>query len=108
MLAALVEEIGSPPRPAEVEEPQRGADEALVAIHAAPLNPVEIRVAAGRFARRAEPPYVPGLEGAGTVVTANGYPPARRVRVENYRLPRGDSRPQKPRPTGAPCESRSP
>ena len=82
MLAALVEEIGSPPRPAEVEEPQRGADEALVAIHAAPLNPVEIRVAAGRFARRAEPPYVPGLEGAGTVVTANGYPPGRRVRVE--------------------------
>jgi NADPH:quinone reductase len=87
MLAAVVEEIGRPPRPGEVEEPQRGADEALVAVHAAPLNPVEIRVAAGRFARRAQPPYVPGLEGAGTVVAANGYAAGRRVRFEGAALP---------------------
>ena len=66
MRAAVVEAVGSPPAPAEVDEPARDDGTALVAVAAAPLNPVEIRVAAGRHARRAEPPYVPGLEGAGS------------------------------------------
>jgi len=82
MLAAVVEEIGRPPRPGEVGAPQRGSGEALVAMRAASLNPIEIRIAAGRFARPAQPPYVPGLEGAGTVVEADHLEPGRRVRVE--------------------------
>jgi NADPH:quinone reductase len=82
MLAAVVEELGRPPRPGEVEPPQRGKDDALVAVSAAPLNPIEIRIAAGRFARRAQPPYVPGTEAAGTVVEAEGLERGRRVRVE--------------------------
>jgi NADPH2:quinone reductase len=86
MLAAVVEQIGRPPRPGEVDAPRRGADEALVAVHAASLNPIEVRIAAGRFARPAQPPYVPGLEGAGTVVEADAHEPGRRVRVEG-RLP---------------------
>jgi NADPH:quinone reductase len=48
---------------------------------------VEIRVAAGRHARRAEPPYVPGLEGAGTVIESAQLAPGTRVRFEGSALP---------------------
>jgi NADPH:quinone reductase len=56
-------------------------------VEAVPLNPVEIRVAAGRHPRRAEPPYVPGLEGVGTVLESVRIPPGRRVRFESAALP---------------------
>jgi NADPH2:quinone reductase len=87
MRAAVVEAVGSPPVPADVDEPVRQDGSALVEVEAAPLNPVEIRVAAGRHPRRAEPPYVPGLEGAGTVVESARVPPGRRVRFEGPALP---------------------
>lgn len=82
MRAAVVEEIGRAPHPGDVEEPARSAGEALVAVRVAALNPIEIRVAAGRFARHARPPYVPGLEGVGEVVEADGHERGRRVRFE--------------------------
>ena len=82
MQAVVVSALGSPPRPADVPDPERGPGEALVAVRAAPLNPIEIRIAAGRFARRAEPPYVPGIEGVGTVVEADGRAAGARVRFE--------------------------
>lgn len=63
MRAAVVEALGSPPAPADVDDPVRAAGTALVVVEAAPLNPVEIRVAAGRHPRQAQPPYVPALEG---------------------------------------------
>jgi NADPH:quinone reductase len=87
MRAAVVEAVGSPPVPADVDEPVRPDGSALVAVEAAPLNPVEIRVAAGRHPRRAQPPYVPGLEGAGRVVESARLPPGRRVRFEGPALP---------------------
>lgn len=87
MRAAVVEAVGSPPTPGDVEEPARDDGSALVAVHAAPLNPVEIRVAAGRHPRRAEPPYVPGTEGAGTVVESARLAPGMRVRFESSALP---------------------
>ena len=87
MRAAVVEELGSPPRSAERDAPARGAGEALVEVAAAPLNPIEIRVASGSFARRAEPPYVPGLEGAGRVLESDRLAPGRRVRFEGAALP---------------------
>jgi NADPH2:quinone reductase len=87
MRAALVEAVGSPPVPADVDEPDRQDGAALVEVEAAPLNPVEIRVAAGRHPRRAQPPYVPGLEGAGRVVESARVPPGRRVRFEGPALP---------------------
>jgi NADPH2:quinone reductase len=59
----------------------------LVAVDAAPLNPVEIRVAAGRHAAQAQPPYVPGLEGAGRVVESTRVAPGTRVRFEGAALP---------------------
>ncbi len=82
MRAALVTALGSPPGPADAPAPSRGPGEALVAVRMAALNPIEVRIAAGRFARTAEPPYVPGTEGVGTVVEADGRPSGERVRFE--------------------------
>jgi NADPH:quinone reductase-like Zn-dependent oxidoreductase len=87
MRAAVVEAVGSPPRPSEAAEPVRDEGSALVEVGAAPLNPVEIRVAGGRHPRRAEPPYVPGTEGAGTVVESARFAPGTRVRFESSALP---------------------
>lgn len=87
MRAALVEAVGSTPAPADVDEPARDDGMALVAVEAAPLNPVEIRVAAGRHPRQAQPPYVPGLEGAGTVIESARVAPGTRVRFEGSALP---------------------
>jgi NADPH:quinone reductase len=87
MRAVVVEEVGSPPRAGEWERPERGQGEALVQVAAAPLNPIEIRVASGGFARRPEPPYVPGLEGAGRVVESDRLAPGTRVRFEPAALP---------------------
>jgi NADPH:quinone reductase len=87
MRAAVVQAVGSPPAAAEVDEPVREPGSALVAVAAAHLNPVEIRVAAGRHPRRAEPPYVPGLEGAGTVVESDRFEAGTRVRFESAALP---------------------
>jgi NADPH:quinone reductase-like Zn-dependent oxidoreductase len=87
MRAAVVEAVGSPPAAMEVGEPVREDGSALVAVAAAPLNPVEIRVASGRHPRRAEPPYVPGVEGAGTVIESDRLPAGTRVRFESAALP---------------------
>jgi NADPH:quinone reductase-like Zn-dependent oxidoreductase len=87
MRAAVVEAVGSPPRPADVDEPVPGEGSALVDVAAAPLNPVEIRVAAGRHPTRAQPPYVPGTEGAGTVVKSARLAAGTRVRFESAALP---------------------
>jgi NADPH:quinone reductase len=87
MRAAVVEAVGSPPAATEADDPAPGEGTALVAVEAVPLNPVEIRVAAGRHPRRAQPPYVPGLEGAGTVVESARLAPGTRVRFESSALP---------------------
>lgn len=87
MRAAVVSEIGSPPRVDERPEPAREAGRALVRVAAASLNPIEIRVASGRFVREAQPPYVPGLEGSGLVVEADGFEQGVRVRFEAGALP---------------------
>jgi NADPH2:quinone reductase len=87
MRAAVLQAVGSPPAAAEVDEPVREPGSALVAVAAAPLNPVEIRVAAGRHPRCPQPPYVPGLEGAGAVIQSERLSPGTRVRFESAALP---------------------
>jgi NADPH:quinone reductase-like Zn-dependent oxidoreductase len=87
MRAAVVSAVGTPPEPGSADEPVRGEGRALVTVEAVPLNPVEVRVAAGRHPRRAEPPYVPGLEGAGTVLESARHAPGARVRFEASALP---------------------
>ena len=87
MRAAVVQAVGSPPAAADVDEPVREPGSAFVAMAAAPLNPVEVRVASGRHPRRAEPPYVPGLEGAGRVIESERLEAGTRVRFESPALP---------------------
>src|SRR4029453_3722278 len=56
---------------------------ALVRIHAAALNPVELHIWNGHFFDGPpRPPYVIGLEGVGIVEEGDRLPPGTRVRVE--------------------------
>jgi NADPH:quinone reductase len=81
--AAIVEATGRPPAAAEVPEPRRRPGEALVRIHAAALNPVELHIWNGHFFDGPpHPPYVIGLEGVGVVEEGERLAPGTRVRVE--------------------------
>jgi NADPH2:quinone reductase len=63
MRAGVIEELGRPPEPGEVAEPEGGE---IVEILGVPLNPIDIAVGAGRFYGGHPPlPYVPGCEGVG-------------------------------------------
>jgi NADPH2:quinone reductase len=63
--AGLIEELGAPPRIAEVDEPS-GEGEVLVDVECVPLNPIDIAVASGRFYAGHPPlPFVPGAEAVG-------------------------------------------
>src|SRR5437667_10344686 len=68
MRAAVIERYGEPPVLREVPEPK--ADGArLVEVTAAPLNPVDISIASGKFYAGSPPtPYVPGGEGIGRML----------------------------------------
>jgi NADPH:quinone reductase-like Zn-dependent oxidoreductase len=81
--AAVVEEMGRPPAATELPEPKRGPGEALVRVHAAALNPVELHIWNGHFFDGPpRPPYVIGLEGVGVVEEGDRLAPGTRVRVE--------------------------
>jgi len=73
MRAAVIERYGEPPVLRDVPEPK--ADGAsLVEVTAAPLNPVDISIASGKFYAGSPPtPYVPGGEGIGRKLP-NGNP----------------------------------
>ena len=61
MRAALISELGSPPRPAELPDVPEGVEVAAVA-----LNPLDINVGNGRFFGGHPPlPYPPGCEAVG-------------------------------------------
>src|SRR5712691_4283032 len=69
MQALLVEAIGQSPRLSDVRRPSRGSGGALLRVLAAPLNPADISIAAGRlFAGHPPLPYVPGIELVGEVL----------------------------------------
>ena len=72
MRAALIREPGSPPElVADHAEPQ---GELIVQVTAAPLNPVDLSIASGRFyAGPPNAPYVPGVEGVGRTETGARY-----------------------------------
>jgi NADPH2:quinone reductase len=75
MKALCVETIGRSPRLSEVPPPVRDAGDALLRVRAAPLNPADIAIAAGRFfAGHPAPPYVPGIEVVGEIVESDRHP----------------------------------
>jgi NADPH2:quinone reductase len=70
--ALVVSKLGRPPELREVPEPTPGPGEALIEVLAAPLNPVDINVASGRFFAGSPPvPYVAGAEAVGRVVESS-------------------------------------
>jgi NADPH2:quinone reductase len=74
MRALVVSELGAPPEIREVAEPIRGEGEALLEMLAAPLNPIDLSVASGRFFAGCPPvPYVAGAEGAGRIVESDRH-----------------------------------
>ena len=65
MRAAVIERFGEPPVVRDKDEPPADSAE-LIEVTAAPLNPVDLSIASGRFYGGTPPlPYVPGGEGIG-------------------------------------------
>lgn len=76
MRALVVTELGRAPELLEVPPPTRGAGEALLEVIAAPLNPVDLRVASGTFfAGPPRVPYVAGSEATARVVEGEELSP---------------------------------
>src|SRR5438445_7411545 len=83
MRAALIERYGEAPVVREVRDPQPGEGQTLVEVLAAGLNPVDLRIASGRFYAGSPPvPYVPGSEGVGRVLEGGRLEPGVRVYFE--------------------------
>jgi NADPH:quinone reductase len=70
MRAALMREFGPPEaiRVSEVDQPAPGAGQVLVRVTAAGVNFADVSMVRGTN-RRTDPPFVPGVEAAGTVET---------------------------------------
>jgi NADPH2:quinone reductase len=68
MRAAVVDRPGQAPSVAERDEPAAGPDEVLVDVLAAPITPLDLLCATGTsYFGRPATPYVPGVQGIGTV-----------------------------------------
>jgi trans-2-enoyl-CoA reductase len=69
--AVVYERHGNPAEVLRVELrpwPKPAADEAVVEMRAAPINPADLNAIEGKYPGRREVPAVPGFEGAGVVV----------------------------------------
>jgi len=84
MKAAVITSIGNPPELGERPQPRGGTDDqVLVQVSTAALNPVDLLIASGGHPiGRPQVPYVPGVEGVGTVVAGGRLRPGTRVRVQ--------------------------
>lgn len=71
MRAIVVHEFGKPEvmKLENVPTPAPGPSQVLVRIRAVGVNPVETYIRAGTYARKPNPPYIPGSDGAGEVET---------------------------------------
>jgi NADPH2:quinone reductase len=69
MRAIVVHEFGSPEvmKLENIPTPTVAPSQVLVRMRAAGVNPVETYIRAGTYARKPNPPYVPGSDGAGEV-----------------------------------------
>jgi NADPH:quinone reductase-like Zn-dependent oxidoreductase len=82
MHAAIVTQLGTPPRLGERPDPVDRPGHTLVRVTAAAVNPVDLLIATGGHPAGAPAvPYVPGVEAAGTVVSGGTLAPGTRVRV---------------------------
>src|SRR5437588_5247610 len=68
--AIVYERHGNPAEVLQIQtqpRPKPAADEAIVEMRAAPINPADINAIEGKYPARREVPAVPGFEGAGIV-----------------------------------------
>jgi trans-2-enoyl-CoA reductase len=73
--AIVYERHGNPAEVLQIQTepwPQPAADEAVVEMRAAPINPADINAIEGKYPGRREVPAIPGFEGAGVVVELGG------------------------------------
>jgi mitochondrial enoyl-[acyl-carrier protein] reductase / trans-2-enoyl-CoA reductase len=69
--AVVYERHGNPPDVLRIETkawPTPAADEVVVQMHAAPINPADLNAIEGKYPLRPQLPATPGFEGAGLVV----------------------------------------
>jgi len=89
MKSIRVHEFGPPEvlRLEDVPEPQAGAEQVVVRVHAAGVNPVETYMRSGTYPRKPELPYTPGSDAAGVIEAVGagvtGVHPGDRVYVAN-------------------------
>lgn len=89
MRAAIVRELGRAPELEELPDPVPAAGEALVQVLGTPLNPVDIAIGSGRFyGGSPEPPFVPGCEAVGRVLTSEQHAPGTLVWVHGFGIGR--------------------
>jgi NADPH:quinone reductase len=82
MKAVVIEQIGSGPVVTDVDEPQRQAGQTLLEVAAAPINPIDISTAAGRYPGGSpDTPFVAGREAVGRVLESDSLAPGARVYV---------------------------
>jgi len=74
MKAIRVKEFGGPEKLQleEVPNPKAGPGQVVIKIEAAGVNPVDVYIRAGTYARKPNLPYTPGIDGAGTIVSVGG------------------------------------
>ncbi len=86
--AAIVDGPGAEPRLGSVVLPPRTPATTLVAVTAAPLNPLDLVIASGTFhSARHESPYTPGSECVGAVLESDRYLPGCLVYAECHASP---------------------
>ncbi len=80
MRAAIISEYQVPPTTGDRERPEAGEGRALLELRAAAVNPADLAIASGSFPAGSPPlPYVPGIEGVGTVIESARFTPGTRV-----------------------------
>lgn len=86
--AAIIDAPGAKPRLGHVVLPARTSGTTLVAVTAAPLNPLDLVIASGTFhSARHEAPYVPGSECVGVVLDSDRHSPGSWVYAECHPSP---------------------
>lgn len=86
--AAIVDAPGAEPRLGSWVLPARTPGTTLIAVVAAPLNPLDLLIASGNFhSARHDAPYVPGSECVGTVLESDRHPIGSLVYAECHASP---------------------
>jgi len=86
--AAIIDGPGAEPRLGFAVLPPQLPGTTLVAVVAAPLNPLDLVIASGTFhSARHEAPYVPGSECAGAVLDSDRFSPGSLVYAECHAAP---------------------